>query len=564
MALWSRPEPQSSEPAADGEFLGRTAEEALDAARRALGPTAELRCWKTRRGGIGGFFATEVFVASVNPPAGALAAASKGRRRRTPQAPDDATTGSAGTTAPPVADGPRDVGAGGPHVITPVGRTDPPDPHAPAGPAVPADPTRDDAPPMVTYERPARAPRATGDDMTDSLAALADGKTDQLSLNFDAIPSHSFDEVLAEAEAAVAGVTAWSDRPGPSVRMVVSPPDEAVTPPDAGSPDAESAPTDGGSSAGRGGADDASEGDTPSGSPAPDPDASAPADRGATGDAATPGAGPDGAAVQAAAPAERRRRTRPKGTAAPRTPKRPATPAGPAAAAEAPLEPQLIPDLFERLQALGVPADHLPEPAGTSLDGVARSLTGLPEAPPLPTAPGAVIAVVGTAAAVARTTRMLCGEAPFRHGPRPDPSRRAWSPEDRTQPDRPLDDVLQEGDPLEVAGRVARRRLDGRPSLVHVEVVPGQPMRSHDRTVIASVQPDYVLGAIDASVKRADVVQWRDDLGMVDAIALWGLDGTVSPAELLGVLPVAFVDGVPGTPVAWTLHLLHRAADGAG
>jgi len=558
MALWSRPEPPGPEPVGPGEFEGRTAEEALDRARRALGSSAELRCWKTRRGGIGGFFATEVFVASVHPPAGAQATTSKGRRRRGDHPTDEVGTHDVGA---PDGGGARAVGAGGPHAIVPAPTSDPVPPDADRSAAsgaaapgpTPVDTSGDAVPPMVTYERPSRTARDSpaGDDLADSLAALADGTTDQLSLEFDAIPSHSFDQVLAEAEAAVAGVTAWSDRPGPSVQMVVAPPDEGVgtgdrepTPPipvDGADGDADAVDREGAETA----------------------DATGPG--GTAGEPATDAAPEvtEAGPTAASAPAERRRRSRPKTPAAPRTPRRPAAPAAPVANVEVPA-PLPVPDLFERLQALGVPEAHLPDPERVTLDAVARSMGGLPEAPPLPTAPGSVVAVVGTAAAVARTTRMLAGAAPFRHGPRPDPARRVWSPEDLTGPDRPLDDVLQEGDPLEVAGRVARRRLDGRPSVVAVEVVPGHPMRSHDRTVIASVQPDYVLGAIDASAKRADVAQWRDDLGSVDALALWGLDGTVSPAELLGVLPIAFVDGVPGTPVAWTLHLLHRAAEGGG
>ena len=546
MALWSRPEPPGTEPAEPGEFEGRTAEEALDRARRALGPSAELRCWKTRRGGIGGFFATEVFVASVNPPAGALAAQSKGLFRRRNPAKDDTAPD---VTGAPHGGGDREVGAKGLHVIAPTGTPDP-DPAGatpPVGrPAVEQVPPGDQVPPVVTYERPSRK---AGDDIADSLAALADGTTDQLSLNFDSIPSHSFDEVLAEAEAAVAGVTAWTDRPGPSVQMVVAPPDEVAESGDRRPTGA--APDDG--------ADRDTSPEDLEGTPSPAPE-------GASEGGAEPSAAPDAPNADGSGstvPAERRRRARAKGPAAPRAPRRPTAPAA-AGPAEAGPAPQPIPDLFERLRSLGVPEAHLPEPERLTLDAVARSMDGLPEVPPLPTAPGSVIAVVGTAAASARTIRLLTGAAPFRHGPRPDPTRLVWSPEDRSGPDRPLDDVLQEGDPLEVAGRVARRRLDGRPSLVTVEVIPGHPMRSHDRMVIASVQPDYVLGAIDASVKRADVVQWRDDLGLVDALALWDLDGTVSPAELLGVLPIAFVDGVPGTPVTWTLNLLHRAAEGAG
>lgn len=53
---------------APGEFVGRSAEEAVERARSALGTQVKVRCWKTRRGGVLGFFAREVFVAGVKEP----------------------------------------------------------------------------------------------------------------------------------------------------------------------------------------------------------------------------------------------------------------------------------------------------------------------------------------------------------------------------------------------------------------------------------------------------------------------------------------------------------------
>src|SRR5580658_5179842 len=69
MTSWLRTE--SSTPADSAQYLGRTPEEALARARTALGPDTELRCWKTRRGGVAGFFTTELYVASLTPPPGA-------------------------------------------------------------------------------------------------------------------------------------------------------------------------------------------------------------------------------------------------------------------------------------------------------------------------------------------------------------------------------------------------------------------------------------------------------------------------------------------------------------
>ena len=62
------------------QFEGRTAEEAVARARAALGDAGALRCWKTRRGGVGGFFAKEVFVAWLTPPPGSEATRGKASR----------------------------------------------------------------------------------------------------------------------------------------------------------------------------------------------------------------------------------------------------------------------------------------------------------------------------------------------------------------------------------------------------------------------------------------------------------------------------------------------------
>ena len=43
-------------------------------ARAEFGSDAPVRCWKTRSGGVLGFFAREAFVAGITPPAGAIKA----------------------------------------------------------------------------------------------------------------------------------------------------------------------------------------------------------------------------------------------------------------------------------------------------------------------------------------------------------------------------------------------------------------------------------------------------------------------------------------------------------
>jgi hypothetical protein len=79
------------------------------------------------------------------------------------------------------------------------------------------------------------------------------------------------------------------------------------------------------------------------------------------------------------------------------------------------------------------------------------------------------------------------------------------------------------------------------------------------RECLELAAPDYVLAAVGAGCKRADVEHWLGELPRVDALALWELAGTQTPAELLGVQPIAFVDGEAGSPLGWTLLLAGRA-----
>src|ERR1700685_1703943 len=113
MNPWMSKEPLGSDVSGAAQFEGRTAEEAVARARAALGEAGALRCWKTRRGGVGGFFAKEVFVAGLTPPPGSettrgrAARAEPGQKRGgvdrdavTDAAPEDGTQST--TAAGPV------------------------------------------------------------------------------------------------------------------------------------------------------------------------------------------------------------------------------------------------------------------------------------------------------------------------------------------------------------------------------------------------------------------------------------------------------------------------------
>ena len=180
----------------------------------------------------------------------------------------------------------------------------------------------------------------------------------------------------------------------------------------------------------------------------------------------------------------------------------------------------------------------------------------LPAPPALPTCTGAVVAVVGSGGNLERTVDVVA--AALSLGQR-DVLRFCGSP--GAAHVRPADVMTADGPRL---GRQIRRQTAGRTSLMAVQAEPGMPLGREAGELLEQVAPDYVLAAVDAASKRADVEYWIGELLHVDALALWDLSCTRTPAELLGVLPIAFVDGEPSTPLRWTLALAGRAMDRGG
>ena len=410
-------------------------------------------------------------------------------------------------------------------------------------------------------------------EITESLASLVDGTTDQLSLQFDPIPSQTFDDVLAEAEAAVSGAPL---RPGRHSRGAVAPA-PTRTPDDGAAPEGEVPMTRAerrrrAEEQGTVATPRPAEFDQPSTSSSPPPLTRAErrrlaeAERERTAGESAPAEAPAGYDVVEwaeqveddvelhgitdlePAPAPRR-------APAPARPRRSRVPnPGPAPTSGG------FPDLAHCLRQLGVPDDYLPYEEHPTVDGLVRALDRLPQAPALPSRAGSVVVVVGQDVLVDRTIRMLLGEPVFNHGGRESASR-IWRTDDDQSPDDLVGRLHQTGDALHLARRVARRRDEGRTSLLTVESAPGLGVRSITNSLIDSVDPDYVLGAVSASTKRVDVERWTRELDVVDALALWGTDSTFSPAELFGVEPIAYVDGEPTTSMGWTLALLGRAME---
>src|ERR1700677_2613369 len=314
MNPWMRKEPLGTEESGAAQFEGRTAEEAVARARAALGEADALRCWKTRRGGGGGVFAKEVFVAGLTPPPGSETTRNKASRR----ASDEARGGS----------------------------------------------DRDPVPRAAPYDGTSRA--------ADHLSGLVEATSDQVSLRSLAIPAEAFDEVLAEAQAALTREREGNEVTIPRELEDPLPPTSATEEPSPSEPEP-TLPDDGGA----GDPPDRGEYAIAAGTPTTT-DA---ADRPASGSAPPP-----------APPAKKASRPKPK---ARRTP--PAPRSTTAAKQEQRRRPARIPDLRPGLRSLGVPDAYLPRGQRPSLDQLATVMGTLPVSPALPTRTGAVVAVVASA-----------------------------------------------------------------------------------------------------------------------------------------------------------------------
>ena len=195
--------------------------------------------------------------------------------------------------------------------------------------------------------------------------------------------------------------------------------------------------------------------------------------------------------------------------------------------------PERIDGLIDSLAAVGVPSEYQPCGSDATLDGLIRSLRKLPDPRPIPISRGSVIVVVGEcheANAAARqvvATLGLASSEPL-----------AVEPSDSAR--------------LQILLRQCGKKV--------TVIVVDAPLRSRGLTEVASwvekLKPDYVLGAVSAANKRSDVDRWQRQLGCVDALAVSSLSDTAAPGELLGVLPIAYLDGLPASSLRWVHALI--------
>ncbi len=231
--------------------------------------------------------------------------------------------------------------------------------------------------------------------------------------------------------------------------------------------------------------------------------------------------------------------------------------------------PETIPDLRARLSALGVPDAYLPPVERPTLDALACALGTLPSVPALATGAGEIVVVVGEEGPVERTAALLLGA--LRLGRR-DVVRCTLDDGDQGGNDSNHGGNDSKGDDgddrarrvtaakVNAAVRVAKRRAKGATSLVTVSTSPDPQAASDAADIIDCIRPHTVLAAVDASVKRADVEAWLHGVGPVEALAVWGLEQTHTPGELLGAAPIAYADGMACTATSWTASLLAQIA----
>ena len=192
------------------------------------------------------------------------------------------------------------------------------------------------------------------------------------------------------------------------------------------------------------------------------------------------------------------------------------------------------------------------------MDQLASAMGTLPVAPALPTRSGAVVAVMGPDRDLDRTVDLVTAELSLDQR---DVLRFAGSPPGRA----PLGAAdVTAAEVLRLGRQTARRRACGRTTLLALQAEPGVPLGRALRGLLDQATPDYLLAAVGADCKRVDVEHLIGELRGVDALALWDLWRTRTPAELLGVLPIAFVDGEASSSLGWTLSLASRAIDRGG
>lgn len=210
------------------------------------------------------------------------------------------------------------------------------------------------------------------------------------------------------------------------------------------------------------------------------------------------------------------------------------------------------------LAELGVPAPLLAA-VGDGPVELARLLAAVPAAPPVPRDPGTVLVVAGPPEDAARVAELLAlrsGSGPVvlagdadaaSAGSAATPGRRLTTPAaaSRWRAELPAADGV---------------------TLVALGVRPGRAREDAAAELLAALGPDQAWGVVDARSKTRDCARWIAGVGArrpLDALAVGGLFDTSEPGTVLGLgVPVAWIDGVPASRVAWAAALGEHLPEG--
>lgn len=218
----------------------------------------------------------------------------------------------------------------------------------------------------------------------------------------------------------------------------------------------------------------------------------------------------------------------------------------------APAPAVLAPALDQRwLARVGLPTNVAAKLTTVSTDPMIELLHLMEQVTrpePLPTGRGAVIAVVGRRADALEVCDLFAAQL----GLNPEeilvaaPTFRGTSvPEERRLPS--VDTAHEQR-------RAWRRRP--RPTIVAVDGAAGRARSGWATHLLEAVEPTMVWGVVEASRKAEDIRDWAKRLGGLDALAVTGLDDTVSPATVLGAgVPVGLLDGHEASASRWTAVL---------
>ena len=220
--------------------------------------------------------------------------------------------------------------------------------------------------------------------------------------------------------------------------------------------------------------------------------------------------------------------------------------------APAPPGPEVIDRYETRLSRMGLPARLIPRGvAQHELKGaLVESLTRLPPAPSIPPALGVVIVVTGVGAAPVLLAREFATELML------DPDDVVLAT--REQLGFGIPAWLQMSDAATAQERRRSWRRRTRPTIVACSLPSVAGLR-WAREMLDNLEPTVTWAIVDASWKREDIAQRVEALGGIDALALDGLEETVSPAAVLDLgVPVGRLEHELASPLTWAELLLER------